>query len=135
MTFKHADEIEANLGRAQQSLEAAQELASGEYYDFVASRAYYAAFYAATALLLSEELTFSKHSGVVASIHHKFVKTGRLSVQHGKNLNWLFELRNIGDYGGLVHVTEQDARQAVRAASGFLEAIKVLLEKGKGSSL
>ena len=69
MTFKHAGEIEANLGRAQQSLEAAQELASGEYYDFVASRAYYAAFYAATALLLSEELTFSRHSGVVASIH------------------------------------------------------------------
>lgn len=128
MTFKHADEIEANLGRAQQSLEAARELASGEYYDFVASRAYYAAFYAATALLLSEELMFSKHGGVVASIHQKFVKTGRLSVHNGKNLNWLFELRNIGDYGGLVHVTEQDARQAVRAASGFLEAIKVLLE-------
>jgi uncharacterized protein (UPF0332 family) len=133
MTFKYADEIEANLARAQQSLEAAQELTSGEYYDFVASRAYYAAFYAATALLLSEELAFSKHSGVVASIHHKFVKTGRLDVQHGKNLNWLFELRNVGDYDGLVHVTEQDAKQAVRAASEFLEAINAFLEKGKGS--
>ena len=53
MTYKYADEIEANLQRAQQSLEAARELASGEYYDFAASRAYYTAFYAATALLLS----------------------------------------------------------------------------------
>ena len=133
MTYKYIDELEANLERARQSLEAAQELASSEYYDFAASRAYYAAFYAATALLLSEELTFSKHSGVVASIHHKFVKTGRLDVQQGKNLNWLFELRGIGDYGGQVHVTERDAKRAVRAASEFLEAIDVLLEKRKGA--
>ena len=115
MTFLYADEIDANLARAEQSLAAAQALASEAYYDFVASRAYYAAFYAATALLLSEELTFSKHSGVIASIHREFVRTGRLDAQHGKNLNWLFELRGIGDYGGMVHVTEPDAEKAVRA--------------------
>ena len=129
MTYKYAAEIDANLARARQSLAAAQALTSNAYYDFVASRAYYAAFYAATALLLSQELTFSKHSGVIASIHHKFVKTGRLDAQHGKNLNWLFELRGIGDYGGTVHVAKADAEQAIRAASEFLEAIKVLLGK------
>lgn len=131
MTFKYADAVEANLARTHQSLEAAQELVSGKYYDFAASRAYYAAFYAATALLLSEELTFSKHSGVVANIHLEFVKTGQLDIQHGKNLNWLFELRAIGDYGGLVHVTEQDARQAVRMASEFLQAAKTLLDQSR----
>ena len=131
MTLKYADEIEANLARALQSLEAAQELSSGAYYDFAASRAYYAAFYAATALLLSKELTFSKHGGVVASIHRDFVKTGRLDVRQGRNLNWLFELRSIGDYGGLAHVTEPEAKQAIRAASEFLKAIQVLLEQAK----
>ena len=93
----------------------------------MASRAYYAAFYAATALLLSEELAFRKHSGVIASIHREFVRTGRLDAQHGKNLNWLFELRGIGDYGGTVHVTKENAEQAIRAASEFPQAIKVLL--------
>ena len=127
MTLKHADEIDANLARAEQSLTAAQALAAEAYYDFVASRAYYAAFYAATALLLSQELTFSRHSGVIASVHREFVRNGRLDAQHGKNLNWLFELRGVGDYGGLVHVTEVDAEQAIRAASEFLQAIKVLL--------
>jgi len=53
----------------------------------VASRAYYAAFYAATAALLCEELEFSKHSGVIAFIHREFVKTRRLDRRHGKNLN------------------------------------------------
>ncbi|RME36131.1 MAG: HEPN domain-containing protein [Thermoflexia bacterium] len=57
------------MDRAEGSIQAARQLASGGYYDFAASRAYYAAFYAATALLLSEGLEFSKHSAVIASVH------------------------------------------------------------------
>lgn len=129
MTLRYAEEIKANLERAIQSLDAARGLVSSGYPDFAASRAYYAAFYAATALLLCEELTFSKHSGVIANIHQSFVKTGRLDVQHGKNLNWLFELRGIGDYGGLVHVSEQDAEQAIMVAEGFLEAVNELISE------
>ena len=53
MTVPYADEIAANLERAEQSIQAAQQLASGGYYDFAASRAYYVAFYAATAVLLT----------------------------------------------------------------------------------
>ena len=94
MTLPHADEIAANLERAEQSIQAARQLASGGYYDFAASRAYYAAFYAATAVLLSEESEFSKHSAVIAFIHQRYVKTGKLSKEQGKSLNWLFELRS-----------------------------------------
>jgi uncharacterized protein (UPF0332 family) len=82
--MKYAAEIAAHLERADASIRAAEELASGGYYDFAASRAYYAAFYAATALLLSEELEFGKHSGVVAAVHQKFVKTGKLDARYGK---------------------------------------------------
>ena len=87
MTSDIPEEIVANLQRAEQSLRAAQELASRGYYDFAASRAYYAAFYAATALLLPEGLELSKHSGVIASIHQRFVKTDKLNTEHGKTLN------------------------------------------------
>ena len=128
MRLKYSDEIAANLQRAEASIQAAKELASGGYYDFVASRAYYAAFYAATALLLSEELEFSKHSGVIASIHQRFVKTGKLSKRYGKDLNWLFELRGVGDYGATIHVSQQDADRAVETAEDFLRAIKSLIQ-------
>lgn len=128
MTLPHADEIAANLERAEQSIQAARQLASGGYYDFAASRAYYAAFYAATAVLLSEELEFSKHSAVIASIHQRYVKTGKLSKEQGKSLNWLFELRNVGDYGGTAHVSRSQVEQAIQAAEGFLLAIKSLLQ-------
>ena len=105
MTLKYGEEITANLERAEQSIRAARDLTSGGYYDFAASRAYYVAFYAATALLLCEELTFSKHSGVIVNIHQKFVKTGKLNKRYGQDLNWLFELRSVGDYGVTAHVS------------------------------
>ena len=128
MTSDIPEEIVANLQRAEQSLRAAQELASRGYYDFAASRAYYAAFYAATALLLPEGLELSKHSGVIASIHQRFVKTGKLNTEHGKTLNWLFELRGVGDYGVTEHVSRQEAEQAIQAARDFVDAIKILLQ-------
>ncbi len=129
MPRKYEEEIAANLERAEASIQAAKDLAEGAYYDFVASRAYYAAFYAATAVLLCEELEFSKHSGVIAFIHQKLVKTGKLDERHGKNLNWLFELRGVGDYGATVHVSRQDAERAIKVAEEFLNAIEALINE------
>ncbi|MDO8684090.1 MAG: HEPN domain-containing protein [Armatimonadota bacterium] len=120
-------EIAANLERAEESLCAARELATAGFHDIAASRAYYAAFYAATAALLGEGLELSKHSGVISSVHQQLVKTGRLDKEHGKHLNWLFELRNVGDYGVTVHVSSEDAEQAIQAAGGFVAAIKGLM--------
>jgi len=128
MTPKYEQEMTANLERAERSIQAAKALSSEGYYDFVASRAYYAAFYAATAILLHEGLEFRKHSGVIASIHQRFVKAGKLDEEHGKNLNWLFELRGVGDYGATVHVSQQDAEKAISVAEGFLYAVKILLQ-------
>ena len=95
MISPYFEEIRENLGRAGQSVHAAKELAGNGYYDFAGSRAYYAAFYGATALLLAEGIGFSKHSGVISSIHKHFVRTEKLSEEQGKNLSWLSELRSI----------------------------------------
>lgn len=122
-------EIQANMQRATQSLDAAKDLMKSEYYDFAASRAYYAAFYAASAALLNEGIDLSKHSAVISFVHQKFVKTGRLSKEQGKTLNWLFELRSVGDYGGTAHVAQADVEKAIQAADEFIVAINSLLQK------
>ena len=69
-------ELEALLNKADRSLAASQRLFEGADYDFAASRAYYAMFYLAEALLLTLRLTFSKHSAVIAAFGQHFVKTG-----------------------------------------------------------
>ncbi|MDO8587197.1 MAG: HEPN domain-containing protein [Armatimonadota bacterium] len=123
----HEEEIAANLERAEESLRAAKDLADGGYYDIAASRAYYAAFYAAKAALLAEGLDSRKHSGVIASVHQHLVKTGRLDREQGQQLNWLFGLRNVGDYGVIVHVSPEEAKQAIEAAESFVAAIGEML--------
>jgi len=39
-------------------------------------------------------------------------------------VNWLFELRSVGDYGVSLHVVLDDASRAVRIAEDFLDAVK-----------
>lgn len=125
----NAGEIEANLQRADISLQAARDMIEKGYYGIAASRAYYAAFYAACVLLLKENIDTSKHSGVIASIHYLFVKNGKLDKEQGKNLNWLFELRGVGDYGVTEHVSSGGAHKAIQVAREFLaSAIKILNE-------
>jgi uncharacterized protein (UPF0332 family) len=122
-------EVTANLERAEESIRAAQLLYEAWHWDFAAARAYYAAFYAATAALLGEGREYQKHSGVVAAIHKFLVKIGKLDKEHGKNLNWLFELRSIGDYGDTRHVPQKDAARAIAVAQSFVAAIKNHLER------
>jgi uncharacterized protein (UPF0332 family) len=77
---------------------------------------------------LNEGIDTSKHSGVIALIHQHFVKSGQLGKEQGRNLNWLFELRSVGDYGVSLHVTMDDARRAVLVAEDFLRVVKGLLK-------
>lgn len=125
----NTDEIAANLQRADISLQAARDMIGNGYFDIAASRAYYTAFYAASALLLKESIDTSKHSGVIASIHRYFVKEGKLGKEQGKNLNWLFELRGVGDYGVSEHVSSGEAYKAVNVAEEFLAAAISILKK------
>lgn len=123
----YSSEITSNLERAKTNLNAAKDLLDKNYYDIAASRAYYSAFYGASALLLSEGLDTNKHSGVIALIHQHYVKAGKLDKEQGKNLNWLFELRGVGDYGVSVHVASGEAYRAVQVAEGFFDSVIQIL--------
>jgi uncharacterized protein (UPF0332 family) len=113
--------------RAADSLAAAENLLADGYPDFAASRAYYAAFYAASALLLCSGKAFSKHSAVIAHVQKDYVKTGRLPGHVGKIIAELFQLRDIADYGGAAHVQPSQAQKAISDARTFVDAISHLL--------
>lgn len=53
---ENSTEVSANLERAETNLHAAMDLIEDQYFDIAAARAYYSAFYAASALLLSADL-------------------------------------------------------------------------------
>ena len=126
--MQNEEEVRVYLSRAADSLQAAQSLRGENLHDIAASRAYYGAFYAATAPHLAEGRSYRKHSGVISAIHQHFVYGGRLDAKSGKDLKWLFELRSVGDYGGSDHVTEEEATKAIQAGNRFLENSRSLLQ-------
>ena len=126
---RNREEVRDNLIRADDSLAGSSELVQNGHYDIAASRAYYAAFYAAKALLLDAGIDRAKHSGVIAAIQEKFVKTNRLTAEVGAAIRRLFRLRGIGDYGAPEHVSADEAREAVELARHFVLEIKAHLKK------
>jgi uncharacterized protein (UPF0332 family) len=126
MTASHREVVEL-WQRAQEALRATGTLLAAGFPDFAAARAYYAAFYAASALLLAEGKTFRSHRGVLALMHRDYVKPGRLPVDMGRMLSTLADLRSIGDYGGATHVSHTEATIALSEAQQVLAAIQGLL--------
>ncbi|MBU4212120.1 MAG: HEPN domain-containing protein [Verrucomicrobia bacterium] len=108
--------------RAEEALRTAEaDLAVS--FDAAASRAYYAAFYAVSALFALERREFVKHSAVHAAVHRDLVKSGRWSLAIGKDYSRLLRLRETGDYGGGRHVEEKEACDAVLAAKRIRDAV------------
>lgn len=94
--------------------------------DFAAARAYYTMFYVASALLLGEGLTFSKHSTVIARFGQHFAKTGRVPAEFHHHLIEGMEARHVGDYG-TKPIGQAKASAQIIHAEQFLELAERLL--------
>jgi len=86
--------VEALLAKAARSRRAAALLGEQDYLDFAASRAYYALFYVAEALLLAEDLSFSSHAALIAGFGKTFAKTQRLAPRFHRYLIDAQDIRN-----------------------------------------
>ena len=109
--------------RAVRALHTARALIT-EDPDASASRAYYAAFYAVSALFAFQGKTFTKHTAVERAVHRDLVKEEKWSAAAGAAFSWLTNLRYTGDYGGGLHVQPAEAEIAVQRAELILQATR-----------
>ncbi len=127
-------EIEALVRLAEDSRAAADKLLESGHARFGASRAYYAMFYCASALHLSQGRSFSRHGSVIGAFARYFVKTGLLDRGLHRYLHEAFEQRQISDYDPLAEVSEEDARIILGRAAEFIDATKAYLREHEGDS-
>lgn len=111
--------------RALDSLRAAEALV-GVSPDDAASRAYYSAFYAASALFALGGRAFRRHSALEAAVHRDLVRQGVWPERLGATYTELLRLREVADYGGGRHVSREQAAGACQDARSVLQAICVL---------
>ena len=116
------EEAAAFWGRAQVTLRTAESLIESDP-DSAASRAYYVALNAVSALFALEGKTFSSHGGVEGAVHRDLVRTKRYP-DIGTRYSSLSDLRSTADYGAHMHVDEADAKSAVDDARAICEMLE-----------
>lgn len=121
--------VKGYLDKAQNKLGVAEKLLDSKAYDDAVSRAYYAAFHAAQAMLLIEGLSADTHHGVVTLFGLHFVKTGKIDKKFGRYLANLKDDRENGDYEIFSTIDEELARKAVKEAREFVAEINKLISQ------
>lgn len=128
----NSEDVRLYLERANLDLRAAKANLDDGFYGVVVSRAYYAMFYAANALLATQGLTRSKHTAVHAAFGQHFVKTGLIEPQYLRRLVDAFEARSDADYDAAFVGDPAGAESAVASAKDFVARVEQLLLLGGG---
>ncbi|USH00498.1 HEPN domain-containing protein [Thermococcus argininiproducens] len=125
------NKFKALINKAEKSLKASQELLTKGFYDFAAARAYYTMFYCAEAILLTKNITVSKHSSLIALFGKELVKTGEVPYRLYTHLIMGFNLRHEADYEVMLEIPKERAKEIVKFSKEFIDFTKAYLaEKG-----
>ncbi len=116
------------LQKAVRTIRSAEVLFADDDFDAAVSRAYYAMFYLAEALLLLEGLTYSSHAAVIAAFGRVFAKSGRVPADYHRFLREAAEARAISDYQIRPCFTSVTAGEYITRARRFLSLAQELLE-------
>ena len=117
------DKIDALLSKSQKYLRSAAVLFELEDFDSCASRAYFAMFYAAQAMLLNETQAFSSKQGIRSSFIEQFVERGPLPARAGEAFERASELQEVGDYAYDFAVSQEDSETILAESEAFVNSI------------
>ncbi len=117
------EEIELHLRRAGEKLEAARYLYDGGYHNDAVSRAYYCMFHAASALLLTKDISPRTHRELIRRFGLEFVKPDIVDAWYAKALRNQKDMRELGDYDVTRDMSPEEAEQLIEDASRFLDEI------------
>jgi len=125
----HQTDVKLYLKRAHSALLQAEDNLNLAYYDVATSRAYYAMFYAASALLASKDISRSKHSGVRSAFGEHFVKAGLIETEYAKMLGHAFDTRLDSDYDLTFTAGRMLAEEVLHDAQRFVEHAEQYLRR------
>jgi len=112
---------------ADEALQEAEVLLQATHFAGCVSRAYYAAFYAASAALLSIGLEFGSHSAVLAAFGQHLARGKPFEPELRRVLARRFAARRSADYDPERRPDRRSAQEAVREARVVLEAVGTFL--------
>jgi uncharacterized protein (UPF0332 family) len=117
------------IARANDALSDANLLMEQRHFTGALNRLYYAAFYAARALLATKTLDSSRHSGVISLFQEHFVKTGLISTDIARALPRAFEKRQTSDYGDFIEPSREEVLSLFEQVKVFVASCEAIVGK------
>lgn len=117
------------IENAHEMIEVAKSNLGNDYYSSACNRAYYAIFYAASALLYSKGKSYGKHSAVIAAFRQYFIKTGEFNKKWSDVYEFIMSSRHTGDYELFDTLEKEQAVDVVNQAQSFVEEVEKWLLK------
>ena len=130
MTLRKEDKsalITLRIQRAKETMEELKANVQLGFWRIAANRLYYACYYAASALLIKNDLTSHTHAGVINQFGLHFVSTGIINKEQGKLFKQLHNLRQSGDYDDWFVIEEKDVNPYIKQVEKFISEIENLI--------
>lgn len=119
--------IQYRIQRAWETYGDAKQLVHSERYSSVMNRVYYACFYMVVALLLTKDLSSTKHSGVKSLFNKHFVNQGLLDKKWGTFYSVLFLNRQEADYTDFSTISQKSILSNFDQSFEFLTECEKLI--------
>jgi uncharacterized protein (UPF0332 family) len=129
MTGEERSVIEYRLTRAREAIEEAEILFDAGHTNSYVNRLYYACYYAVSALLLTKNISTSKHGYLRSLLHAEFIKTGSIPEQMGKHFDLLFNNRQKGDYADFVEFKGEEVAGWLAQTHTFVSHVESLISE------
>jgi len=118
--------VESRLEKANRAYEQAKGIVELKYWETIANRLYYAAYYAVSALIVAHGEQPQTHSGVIHLLGMHFIRTGILNADIGKLYHRLFTMRQTSDYDDTYGLTEEDVLPYIEPTGQLIEKVGAL---------
>lgn len=125
--------VNYRIDKAHTTMEQVKAIVPLEFWDMIANRLYYAAYYTASALLLQDGFSVQTHNGIIQMLGLHYIKTGVLDRKYGTLYGQLFSLRQTGDYGDTFGLTEEQVRPLLEQTAEMIEKNRVNNKRKKQS--
>lgn len=115
------------LETADETLVVAKECFENNHYKDAINRSYYAAFYAARAVLAIEGVDFKRHKDVISYFNQTYIATEKISKDIGRKLARLQQKREQSDYDDFFIASLDEAEKQLANAEEIVKCIKEYL--------
>lgn len=119
--------VNYRIEKARMALNEIRRVMPLEVWGMIANRMYYALYYAAAALLISDGHVVGTHKGVISLLNQYYVRTGLLSKNDGNLFGSIFAFRQGSDYDDFIDATEDDIKRYFPLVEQLVEKIVTLI--------